>query len=196
MGFAPYLSPGFIRLLFVVATTYSLLLAEDSEDDFHLIKMVFELFDLPFMISHVVDGRQAWEYLCGEGSYTDRTRFPFPRLLLTDLKMPGWDGFELIKRVRAQRKFDPLPVVLMSGSNQQQDRVRALELGANAYFLKDLLLYPLPDIATAFIQLVDSQCPPLGPPASRRRVSSASFLQDSPAGRQRSQGCDSFAGPK
>ena len=137
--------------------SYSLLLAEDSEDDFHLIRTVFELHHLPFLISHVANGRQAWDYLCGEGSYAERTRFPFPNLLLTDLKMPLWDGFELIKRVRAQRKFDQLPVILMSGSNQQEDRVRALQMGADSYLLKDLLLNSPGEIAVAFAQLLDSQ---------------------------------------
>jgi CheY-like chemotaxis protein len=137
--------------------TYSLLLAEDSEDDFYLIKMVFELYHLPFVISHVPDGRKAWGYLSGEAPYSDRTRFPVPNLLLTDLKMPHWDGFQLIKQVRAQRKFDRLPIVLMSGSNEHEDRVRALELGATSYFLKDLLRYPQPGIADGFLQLVKAQ---------------------------------------
>ena len=160
----------------LLGMSYSLLLAEDSEDDFHLIKTVFEMYELPFVISHVENGQQAWKYLCGEDAYSDRTRFPFPRLLLTDLKMPVWDGFELIQRVRAKRQFDRLPMVLMSGCHQHDDRIRALELGANSYVIKDLLLHSPHDIAAACVQLVESYSPVHRPAKTEEQIRVSSNL--------------------
>ncbi len=59
-------------------------------------------------------------YLKGEGQYTDRQKFPFPDLLLLDLKMPGVDGFEVLRWLRTQ-SFPELVVIVLSGSERQED---------------------------------------------------------------------------
>jgi CheY-like chemotaxis protein len=147
-----------------MSQNFQLLLAEDSDDDFSLIKMVFEAYHWPFNIDRVVNGFQAWEYLLGKKPYDDRNRFRLPDLVLTDLRMPQWDGFELLKNIRARREFTDLPVVFMTTCEQHQDRGRALEMGANAYFLKELLLYPAPDIAPGLLSLINSRRRPIASP--------------------------------
>jgi two-component system KDP operon response regulator KdpE len=56
-----------------------------------------------------------------------------PDLILTDLAMPGMDGFELISRVRRQQK---VPIVVLSVRGSEPDKIRALDLGADDYVVK------------------------------------------------------------
>src|ERR1041385_3319749 len=113
------------------------LLVEDNPDDAFLV-------ELEFKRSHgcrlciVKDGQQAIDYLRGDRPYDDRREYPLPDLLLLDLKMPGLDGFEVLKWVRAQRDEDLalIPVIVMSSSNNAEDVRRAYKLGANLFMDK------------------------------------------------------------
>lgn len=56
--------------------------------------------------------------------------------LVTDLHMPGMDGFELIQRVRSDWHYKDVPIVVISGSTDPQTPSRVAKLGANAFFAK------------------------------------------------------------
>jgi CheY-like chemotaxis protein len=120
----------------------TILIAEDIESDRILIRMGFEKARFPFHLQFVEDGVQAIRYLEGVGPYANRNKFPAPVILLTDLKMPRMGGFELLAWVRKQKKWRNLPVIVVTGSNQAEDCKRAVELGANSYVVKDLLMRP------------------------------------------------------
>jgi CheY-like chemotaxis protein len=113
-----------------------ILLAEDDPNDTLLISRAFQKAGLGNVLKCVNDGEQAVEYLQGENEYADRARFPLPFLLLLDLKMPGTDGFEVLRWIRAQPDFKRLLVVVLTSSNLQADVDRAYELGANSYLVK------------------------------------------------------------
>ena len=119
-----------------------MLIAEDSEDDKDLMRLGFSKVSCPFRIQFVKDGIQAVQYLCGEDNFSQRDQYPLPSVVLTDLKMPRMDGFELIKWIRTQPDFEKLPVIVLSSSNQIDDRIRAMRLGANSYLTKQLLVKP------------------------------------------------------
>lgn len=120
----------------------TILFAEDSDNDTLLIQCGFEKARFPFLLQFVEDGVAALDYLSGKGKYADRERYPLPTVLLTDLKMPRMDGFELLRWIRSQETWRNLPVIVMTGSNQVEDRMRAMDLGANFYIVKDLLMRP------------------------------------------------------
>lgn len=61
-----------------------------------------------------------------------------PDLVLLDLKLPGVNGLEVLEAVKADPRTAHVPVVMLSTSNARQDRLRAAELGANAYVVKPL----------------------------------------------------------
>jgi CheY-like chemotaxis protein len=124
----------------------TILIAEDIESDRTLIRLGFEKAHFPFHLQFVEDGVQAVRYLQGSGPYANRAKFPVPAILLTDLKMPRMGGFELLAWVRKQKKWKNLPVIVITGSNQGEDRKRAVELGANSYVVKDLLMRPPPEL--------------------------------------------------
>jgi len=127
----------------------TILIAEDSESDRMLIELGFEKAKFPFSVQFVRDGVYATEYLDGVGGYANRTKFPLPVVLLTDLQMPRMDGFELLEWVRRHETWQNLPVIVVTGSNQSEDLGRALNLGANTYVVKDLLMRPPPNLFEA-----------------------------------------------
>jgi len=107
-----------------------------------LIQLGFEDAKQPFALQFVADGIAATDYLSRRGSYVDVAKYPDPCILVTDLKMPRMNGFELISWVRSEERWRALPIVVVSGSDQPQDRERALSLGANEYVVKDLVIGP------------------------------------------------------
>jgi CheY-like chemotaxis protein len=114
----------------------AILLAEDEENDVILIKRAFERSRLLNPIQVVENGEEALLYLSGGGKYADRTVYPFPTLLLLDLKLPKKNGFEVIQAVRANDDWKRLLIVVLSSSSLNPDINRAYELGANSYLVK------------------------------------------------------------
>ena len=132
----------------------TILIAEDSESDRMLIQLGFEKARFPFALQFAPDGVCATEYLDGIGPYANRAKFPTPIILLTDLKMPRMDGFELLEWVHGHEIWRKLPVIVVTGSSQSEDVKRALNLGANTYVVKDLLMRPPPNLFEAIQRYV------------------------------------------
>src|SRR5215472_7211647 len=114
----------------------TVLLAEDNDDDAMLIQLAFNKAGSNSNLVRVPHGQQALQYLLGEPPYTDRARYPFPRLLLLDLAMPLMDGWGLLSHVRAVTQWDHLPVIVLTGSIDLRNAKRACAQGANAYLVK------------------------------------------------------------
>ena len=79
----------------------TVLYIEDNVDDFILLKFASRKCGTPFSLRHAADGKQAIAYLTGAGAYADRDEYPFPDLVLLDLRMPRLDGFELLQWLRS-----------------------------------------------------------------------------------------------
>jgi CheY-like chemotaxis protein len=88
------------------------------------------------------------------GPYANRERFPFPELVLLDLKLVQMDGFEVLKWVRAHPHFKDLRVVVLTSSSNIRDVNKAYQLGANSFLVKPLELENIASFfATIWIQL-------------------------------------------
>jgi CheY-like chemotaxis protein len=114
----------------------TILLAEDNEDHVLLIKRAFAKANLLNPLQVVNDGQEAIAYLAGEGIYADRSLYPFPGLLLLDLKMPNRDGFDVLKWLRHERHLPQLRIVVLTTSDRVFDMQRAYELGAHSFLTK------------------------------------------------------------
>ena len=114
----------------------TVLLAEDDPDDVWLTQIAFEKARLANPLQVVRDGEEAIAYLRGDGDYADRDRFPWPILLLLDLKMPKMSGFQVLEWLRDESGLEHLPVAIMTSSDHDPDMTRAYELGADSYLIK------------------------------------------------------------
>jgi DNA-binding response OmpR family regulator len=123
--------------------SYPVLYVEDDDNDRMLLEMACTEAGVPFSLQIARDGAEAISYLNGDGDYADRARFPFPQLLLLDLKLPRKSGFEVLEWVRDQSQMNDLPIIVLSSSDRETDAKKAFDHGAIYYFVKPLSLQRL-----------------------------------------------------
>jgi CheY-like chemotaxis protein len=110
--------------------------AEDDGNDALLLQMAFKKAGLTQRVIVVPDGEKVVEYIKGEGAYADRAQFPFPQVLLLDLKMPRMNGLEVLAWLQAQEEARHLPAVVLTSSCYNPDVRKAYELGAYSFITK------------------------------------------------------------
>lgn len=107
------------------------LLVDDDKDFGTLLEAAYEVAGIKDGLRRVRDGASALHYLCGEGRYANRLAFPFPSVVLLDLKLPGADGWQVLQRVRSQPRLMGLHVVILTGMEIAAQSQRAFEMGAD-----------------------------------------------------------------
>jgi CheY-like chemotaxis protein len=112
------------------------LVAEDHDDDALLIQRAFKANRLSRPAHIVHDGQEAIEYLQGKGVYRDRVMYPFPDLMILDLKMPRVSGFEVLQWLNEHPDYRVIPTIVWSASADRRDVKHAFCLGAHAYLCK------------------------------------------------------------
>ncbi len=115
-----------------------ILLVENNQDDPLLILRAFQRAGVSRPIQTVTNGMDAIAYLQGTHPYGDREEYPLPALVLLDIKMPGMDGFEVLRWIRGQGEFFELCVVMLTNSDHIRDANQAYHLGANSFLVKPL----------------------------------------------------------
>lgn len=113
-----------------------ILLVEDNSDDEELTLHAFEKNNINNTIVVARNGVEALDYLFGTGIYAGRDPHDLPLVVLLDLKLPKIDGLEVLRRIRANEETSLLPVVLLTSSNEEEDRLKGYMLGANSYVRK------------------------------------------------------------
>jgi CheY-like chemotaxis protein len=114
----------------------AILYVEDEETDVLLLQHAFSRAGITTLLKTVKDGKAAMEYLAGDGPFGDRRLYPLPELVLLDLNLPYWSGFEVLKWIRQQPHLCRLPVVVFTSSSRPDDVARAYDAGANGYLVK------------------------------------------------------------
>jgi two-component system response regulator len=115
---------------------HSILLVEDNDDDAELTARAFAQANLANPLVHVSDGVEALDYLFGRGRYADRDIKNQPVVVLLDLKLPRLDGIDVLKAIRANEDTRYLPVVMLTSSDHDRDRLAAYHHRANSYIKK------------------------------------------------------------
>jgi two-component system response regulator len=116
-----------------------ILLVEDNADDEALTLRALKKHRLGNEIVVARDGVEALEYLFGTGAYAGRDLEKMPEVVLLDLKLPKLDGLDVLQRLRADERTRYLPVVILTSSNEEQDRLQSYDLGANSYVRKPVV---------------------------------------------------------
>ena len=113
-----------------------ILLVEDNPDDEALTLRALKKNNIKNEVVVARDGAEALEFLFGTGKYAGRNSDVIPQVVLLDLKLPKVEGLEVLRQVRADKRTKLLPVVILTSSNEEQDRIQGYDLGANSYVRK------------------------------------------------------------
>lgn len=113
-----------------------ILLVEDNPDDEALTLRALKKNNITNGVVVARDGVEALDYLFGTGNHAGHNPRCLPQVVLLDLKLPKVDGLEVLRRVRADERTKLLPVVILTSSNEEQDRLMGYGLGANSYVRK------------------------------------------------------------
>ena len=114
----------------------TILLVEDNEEDAFLLRRALRLEKVECSLQVAEDGQEAIEYLGGTGKYADRTTYPFPQLMLLDLKLPYVHGFEVLAWIATQPVCRDLRIIILTSSGEERDRDKADQFGIKLYFTK------------------------------------------------------------
>jgi CheY-like chemotaxis protein len=140
-----------------------ILLVEDNPDDEALTMRALKKTNILNEVVVSRDGADAWDYLIGAGAYANSESRVTPQLILLDLKLPKLDGLGLLRRIRSDERTKLLPVVILTSSNEEQDRVTSYDLGANSYVRKPVDFMQFIDAAVqlGLYWLVLNESPPV-----------------------------------
>ena len=114
----------------------TILLVEDNPGDEALTLHALEAHSIGNVVFVARNGVEALDYLFCTGPHAGRDPGCLPTVVLLDLKLPKIDGLEVLRRIRAEPRTQLLPVVLLTSSDEEEDRLRGYQLGANSYVRK------------------------------------------------------------
>ena len=113
-----------------------ILLVEDNADDEALTLRALKGNNIKHEIVVAHDGVEALDFLLGRGPHAGRDLRVMPQVTLLDLKLPRVDGLEVLRQMRSDERTKLLPVVILTSSNEDADRLHGYRLGANSYIRK------------------------------------------------------------
>ncbi|MBU2869630.1 response regulator [Colwellia sp. E2M01] len=114
----------------------TILMADDDEDDRVLTQDALDESRVRNTLFCVKDGVELLEYLRREGQFSDKEKSPRPGLILLDLNMPRKDGREALKEIKADPELKNIPVVILTTSGQEEDKIKGYNLGAASFITK------------------------------------------------------------
>jgi two-component system response regulator len=112
------------------------LLVEDDANDAEMTLYAFEQHHLSNRIHIARDGAEALDFVFGTGPYTGQ--WVDLKVILLDLKLPKVDGMEVLRRLKSDPRTRAIPVVVLTASREESDRVRTYDLGVNSYLVKPM----------------------------------------------------------
>ncbi len=116
--------------------TKTILLVEDNPQDEMLTLRALRRANLANRVDVARDGQQALDYLFREGEFTHREGAELPAVVMLDINLPRLSGLEVLERLRTDARTKLLPVVILTSSDDEQDRLQSYENGANSFVRK------------------------------------------------------------
>ena len=115
------------------AGSLRIFLVEDNPADVYLIEQALREHGIAFDLEVAADGKQALSFLRSDVNVSEASR---PALILLDLNLPQHDGAEILQAIRQNHLLSSIPVVVLTSSSSQKDRVLAMQSGATRLFRK------------------------------------------------------------
>ena len=112
-----------------------ILIVEDDPNDVELTLTALGEYNLANEVVVTRDGQQALDYLYCKGEFAARPS-DNPAVMLLDLKLPKIDGLEVLQQIKSDPKLKLIPVVVLTSSHEERDKMRSYSLGVNAYVVK------------------------------------------------------------
>ena len=124
---------------------YNVLAVDDIPLNLLLVQKMLSKFN--FQMRTAANGQQALDAVAAQK----------PDLILLDLMMPGIDGFEVIRRLRADPETADIQIVILSALNSNEDVVKGFSVGANDFIMKPIIMEKLLTCVVTQLQLVESK---------------------------------------
>ena len=112
------------------------MLVEDNPDHAELVVRSFDNHPIASQIVVLSDGEAALDYLLRRGKYADPSQSPRPHMILLDLRLPRIDGLEVLKAIKESTVLRPIPVIVLTTSDADNDVLQAYLHYANSYVVK------------------------------------------------------------
>jgi CheY-like chemotaxis protein len=117
----------------------NILLVEDNEDDILITKRAFKKTEeFTGQLHAVTDGKQALDFIQGEGEYSNRDEYPLPQLVLLDINLPKITGLEVLETLKNNPAYRSIPCIMLTSSEHNEDIDTSYKLGASGYIQKPL----------------------------------------------------------
>ncbi len=118
------------------STQVDILLVDDSQEDVDLALHALRAEHLANSIFVARDGEEALDFLFCRGPHAERSFEHPPKIVMLDLKLPKVDGMQVLKEIKNDERTRTIPVVMMTSSKEERDRVMSYNLGVNSYLQK------------------------------------------------------------
>lgn len=115
-----------------------ILLVEDNPHDLELTLRALKKGKLANRVVAARDGAEALDFVFARGQYAGRDINNVPRVIFLDLKLPKVDGIDVLRAVKADERTRKIPIVIITSSAEEQDRVESYQLGVNSYVVKPI----------------------------------------------------------
>jgi two-component system response regulator len=113
-----------------------ILLVEDNPDDEMLTKRALAKDKVTNEIVVVRDGQEALDWLFANGEHAGRDASVLPQVVLMDINLPKVNGLDVLRQIRSDERTRTLPIVMLTSSNEDRDRLDAYQNFANSYIRK------------------------------------------------------------
>jgi CheY-like chemotaxis protein len=131
------------------------LVIENNPDEAFLIQRAFGKVAYPATVFICREVPEAIRYLEGGGSFGDRSKYPFPYAIISDLHMPAENGLDFLRWLGAEARFKQLPVIILTGSSAPDEVKEAYDSGAAKVLTKPP---NLPGLSAMINQLAEEWC--------------------------------------
>ncbi|EHR72762.1 response regulator with CheY-like receiver domain and winged-helix DNA-binding domain [Burkholderiales bacterium JOSHI_001] len=141
----------------------TILLVEDNPQDEMLILRSLQRAHVANQVDVVRDGQQALDYLFRSGEFAQRPGTDLPTVVMLDIGLPRLSGLDVLQRLRQDERTKLLPVVMLTSTDEERDRLQSYRDGANSFVRKPLAFAEFAEtVARLGVYWLATNEPPLG----------------------------------